>query len=376
MLAERAARSIPAPRAEAALRVALAASNVRARYALTSKAGGDVVWSPNGTRLLMTSPGVRPDAWARIYTPGSSAAPVSMPGPSIRGASGWDANGRSCRHRRRPAGGLRRPHRPRHPPVPGPGVARGAHPERQPGRDHRRPGRRPCVSTWRPVARSSAFHPHYTAGANCFALSPNGRYVAQCDAPSFTGSSAPAALDVWSTTTGQLVRSVPTPTLIGSVAFSPDGTRFVYTITSPVLSAAASLATKTKATGVPGTFVYDTVGHGGPVITFPGGATAAVFGPSVKYPTIVYATLSDHIAHVYQFASGRNIPLTGAGGRDRHAARRRQRRLRAHRWTGRRHPDLRLEQRRHAAGDAGRPRRASDRRELRRRRRVRGVKLR
>ena len=81
------------------------------------------------------------------------------------------------------------------------------------------------LATRRMVA---SFHPRYTAAVTCFALSPDGRYVAQCDAKTLTGADPPAELDIWSTATGRLVRSIPTPSLIAAVAFSPTSNRVAF----------------------------------------------------------------------------------------------------------------------------------------------------
>ena len=60
------------------------------------------------------------------------------------------------------------------------------------------------ISTRKLVA---SFHPAYTSAVTCFALSPNGRYAAQCDAKSIDDLDSPGAVDIWSTATGRLVRS-------------------------------------------------------------------------------------------------------------------------------------------------------------------------
>ena len=66
----------------------------------------------------------------------------------------------------------------------------------------------------------------------CFAWAPNGSVIAQCDIKSSTLGDAPGSLDLWNASTGKLLRSDRSQRFIGSVAFSPDGQKYVYTTTT------------------------------------------------------------------------------------------------------------------------------------------------
>jgi WD40 repeat protein len=317
LLSVRAADVNPSAQTESALRASLAQSQVRARYPLVARdAAGDVIWSPDGRRLLVTSPGVGGNSWARIYAPGSSAPSVSMPGPSDHGSSGWDAAG----NRVVIGGGtpaiydavtghlISR--------IPGSAIHAALTPDgtRVVTVDIKSIGHVFDLATGRSLG---TFTPHYRAGSNCFALSPNGRYVAQCEGSSFTAGpgNTPAEVDIWDAANGQLIRSVHTDQLISSVAFSPDSARFVFTLAETLTNQAHATPQEViRAEGAPGTFVYDTTGSGPPVKTFPGAASAASFGPYAKEQSVAWTTVADNIGHVYQFFTGREIPLSGATG--------------------------------------------------------------
>ena len=157
----------------------------------------------------------------------------------------------------------------------------------------------------------TSFHPAYTSAVTCFALSPNGRYVAQCDAKSITDPESPAELDIWSAATGRLVRSIHTPTLIATVAFSPTSKRFAFCYAT-VAGANAPVQSLLKVAGQPGTFVYDVAGDGPAVEQFPGGGSTVAWGPNRIHQMLVWATTSDATGHVYQFYTRREFDLTGA----------------------------------------------------------------
>ncbi len=317
LLAARAARVEASSESETTLRQALAASNVRARYELPSPGyAGDVLPSPDGRLLLLTGPASQSAAWARVYVPGSRRPLFSVPGPATSGVSGWSANGR----RFVIGGGAAAAYDARsgHVVFRVPTIALNAALTGDGGRlvttDLHSVGHVYEIATARQVA---TFRPRYRGGVTCFALSPDGRYVAQCDALTLSGTtSTPSEVDVWSTRDGRLVRRVTSAQLIGSVAFSADSRRFVFTTSSRAPAGRRARAAAFAFEAAPGTLVYDVTGGGGPVITFQGAASAASFspsfGPSPSDESLAYATISDDIVHLYDFYSGRNYPLPGA----------------------------------------------------------------
>ncbi len=187
LLANQSAHVVP-NQGRGVLETALAESELRYRYKL-AQAGrpGDVLWNPTGNRVLITSPTTSGTPKAEIYEPGSAAKPLSLPGPTDRGASGWDAAGNRVL-----IGGD-------HPAVYDALTGSADRPRARAGRlraalspdgsdvvftDDGAIGHVYDLATRRMVA---SFHPRYTAAVSCFALSPNGRYVAQCDGKAFTG---------------------------------------------------------------------------------------------------------------------------------------------------------------------------------------------
>ncbi len=280
-----------------ALRQALEQSRERIRYQLNTAPprAGDAVWSPDGTRLLVTSPGL--GGWARIYPAGSATPSVALAGgaaPSSQDQSGWDGRGD-----RVIIGGADTAVYDGH---------SGALIRRLPVRsldaalttdgalavtvDTQSIGRVFDVATGRQLA---AFHPRFTGGLTCFALSPDDAVAAQCDTQNLSSLTAGSALDLWNIRTGKLIRSTPSA-LISSVAFGPGGTRYVF----------GTLAAKG-----PATFVYETA-TGRRLMSFTGAASAVAFSPSVATPEVAYATTGDDEGHIYQFFSGRTISLAGA----------------------------------------------------------------
>ncbi len=163
------------------------------------------------------------------------------------------------------------------------------------------------VASGRQIA---SFTPRYRGSATCLALSPDGEVVAQCDLKTLNFGNSPGALDTWDARTGRLLHSIQSAGVIGTVAFSPHGSRYVFTTTGSIAGPGASGTALARNEGQPGTFVYDTI-SGRRVIAFPGAASAAVFSPVAQYPTVAYATI-DAVGHIYEFLSGVNLPLTGA----------------------------------------------------------------
>ena len=302
LLAVQAARKAPSSTTEEALREALAGSHLRARFAFQNPVGPpNAIWSPDGTRLLVTSPAVS----AKIYQPGTSSPAISL--PARRGGPG-----RLGRHGNRVLiGGT-------HPAVYD--AVTGHLVARIPGNaihvalsrdgtlaattDVNSVGHVFDVATGRLLA---SFHPVYQGGVTCFAWAPDDSVIAQCDAKSTRNSDAPGSLDIWNPRTGRVVRSDRSQHFIDSVAFSPDGRQYVYTTTNTAPS--PSIAALARASGAPGTFVYDTR-TGAKVLAFAGSASAATFSPVGG--ELAYATLGDDLGHVYHFASGLDQPLVGA----------------------------------------------------------------
>jgi WD40 repeat protein len=312
LLADRSAHVVP-NQGRGMLETALSQSNLRYRYDLVdADRPGDVVWNPAGDRVLITSPTTTGTPRAEIYEPGSAAKPVSLPGPTDHNSSGWDASGnRVLIGGNHPAvydantGGLIAQ-------VPGPAIHAALSPDGTEvvSTDDGSVGHVYDISTRRLVA---SFHPRYTAAVTCFALSPDGRYAAQCDAKSLAGADPPAELDIWSTATGRLVRSIHTPSLIAAVAFNPTSNQVAFSYATGA-GGRSSLQALLKVAGQPGTFVYNVTGAGPPVIDFPGGGSTVAWGPNPVDQILVWATTSDATGHIYQFYNGDEFALTGATG--------------------------------------------------------------
>jgi WD40 repeat protein len=293
------------------LETALSQSNLRYRYNLVqADRPGDVLWNPAGDRVLITSPTTNGTPRAEIYQPGSATKPVSLPGPTDHDSGGWDASGNRVL-----IGG-------NHPAVydastgtliarvPGPALRAALSPDgtKVVSTDDDSVGHVYDVATGRSVA---SFRPRYTAAVTCFALSPDGRYAAQCDAKSFTTPDPPAELDIWNTATGRLVRSIHTPSLIAAVAFNPTSNRVAFSYATGE-GGSGSLQALLKVAGQPGTFVYNVTGAGPAVIHFPGGGSTVAWGPNPVDQILVWATTSDETGHIYQFYNGSEFDLTGA----------------------------------------------------------------
>jgi WD40 repeat protein len=303
LLAVQAAHRVPGSTTEEALRESLAVSHLRTVFRFNRSTGvPDAIWSRDGTRLLVTSPRLS----AKIYRPGTTTPPASLPPPAAAGKSVWDASGNRV-------------------------LIGGAHPAvydadtgrlvaRVPGiavhvalssdgtlaatTDLESVGHVFDVATGKPLA---SFHPSYRGGVTCLSWAPDDSVIAQCDAQSSATSTAPASLDLWDPRTGRLLHSDHSEHFIGTVAFNPDSRQYVYTTTNtPSSQSAAAIA---RASGEPGTFVYD-IRTGSRVIAFPGSASTATFSPVGT--ELAYATVGDDLGHVYNFASGLDQPLVGA----------------------------------------------------------------
>jgi WD40 repeat protein len=308
LLADRSAHVIP-DQGRGVLETALSESDLRYRYDLVqADRPGDVVWNPAGDRVLITSPTTTGTPKAEIYEPASAAKPITLPGPTDHNSSGWDGSGNRV-------------------------LIGGEHPAVYDASTGRLIARVPGTALHAALSADgtevalvnddsighvydltthkliASFHPRYTGAVSCFALSPNGRYVAQCDGKAIGSSDPPGELDIWSTATGKLVRSIHTPTLIAAVAFSPTSNRVAFCYAA---GGSGSVQALVKAAGQPGTFVYHVTGSGPPVIRFPGGGQTVAWGPNRRDQILVWATTSDDAGHVYEFFTKREFDLTGA----------------------------------------------------------------
>ncbi len=304
LLAVRAAQIAPGSTSTEDLRKALASSHVFATFSFPNATDTpDMVWSPDGTHLLIVSPGLS----ARILAPGvPSTRPITLTPPPSRQQVAWDARGD-----RVIVGG---PHAVVYTAATGqpvahlPGIAVRVALSRDGSRavttDQNGTGHVFAIPSGRPLA---SFRPTYRGGVTCLALAPDDSVVAQCEAESTVTSTAPAAVDVWDPRTGRLLRSLHRPHFVTRLTFSPDSRRFVFVTTnSPTGHSISALG---RAAGEAGTFVYDTR-NGRLLHAFPGSATAAAF--SADGNELAYATIAGDLGHVYNFTSRLDQPLSGA----------------------------------------------------------------
>jgi WD40 repeat protein len=169
------------------------------------------------------------------------------------------------------------------------------------------PQREPfCLLTGHFTTRTGTYAPPYSGGVTCFAWAPDDSVIAQCDVKTFNVANPTAELDTWDPRTGRLLHTAHSGELIGTVAFSPDSRRFVYTITASTSGRSGRALDASIAQ--PGTFVYDTR-IGAPVISFPEAASAASFSPDGS--RLAYATIGDNFGHVYEFDNGLSHVLIG-----------------------------------------------------------------
>jgi WD40 repeat protein len=304
LLAVRAAQIAPGSASTEDLRQALASSHVFATFTFPNATETpDLVWSPDGTHLLVVSPGVS----ARILAPGvPSTRPIPLTPPPSRQQVAWDARGD-----RVIVGG---PHTVVYNAATGqpiarlPGIAVRVALSRDGSRavttDESGTGHVVAVPSGRPLA---SFPPTYRGGVTCLALAPDDSVVAQCEAESTVTSTAPAAVDLWDPRTGRLLRSLHRRHFVTRLTFSPDSRRFVFVTTNSPIG--QSLSALGRAAGEAGTFVYDTR-SGRLLHAFPGSATAAAF--SADGNELAYATIAGDLGHVYNFTSRLDQPLSGA----------------------------------------------------------------
>ncbi len=304
LLAVRAAQIAPGSTSTEDLRQALASSHVFATFNFPgATTAPDMIWGPDGTRLLVVSPGLS----ARIVTPGTpSAPPVKLPPPPSRQQAAWDGRGdRVIVGGPLPAvyaagtGGLIAR-------LPGPAVrvALSRDGSRAATTDLGGAGHVYAVPSGRLLA---SFVPGFRGGVTCLTWSPDDSVIAQCDEESTVTSTARGAVDVWDPRTGRLLQSQVRPHFVTRVVFSPDSRRYVFVTTNS--PSGRSLSALARAVGKPGTFVFDTR-TGRLIRAFPGSATAADFSPDGG--ELAYASITGDLGHVYNFASGLDQPLSGA----------------------------------------------------------------
>ena len=321
ILASRAARLLPDAQSAYALRDALLHSRIRYRIPLAAPSGGDAAWSPDGSRLLLTSP----KHWTRIYAAGSTRPLLTLPGPTIAGVTHWDAHGdRLIIGGAEPAvydartGGVLR-----HLPQGTYGTALTPDGHTAVTADLHAIGHVINVQTGRELA---TFRTPGITVLTCFALSPDGRVAAVCGAPRINLSQSGTihgTLLLYDVATGRRLRAIRALSEINSVDFNANGRQVMFTQTTTVSGRAAlSPRAVAGAVGQPGTLIYGVRGSGPPLHAYPGPALAAVFGPGGSYETIAYATTGTSgltadnpggaTVHVVQLFSGRSFSLTGA----------------------------------------------------------------
>ncbi len=304
LLAVRAAQIAPGSASTEDLRQALSRSHVFQTFTFPGASESpDMLWSPDGARLLVVSPGVS----ARILTPGGAGArPITLPPPPSRQHVAWDGRGD-----RVIVGGSR-----------GGVYAAGTGQiiTRLPGVAVRvalsHDGSRAVTTDEGSVGHVFAipsgrllatFTPTFRGGVTCLAWAPNDSVIAQCEAESTVTSTSRGAVDVWDPSTGRLLQSHRRPHFVTRVAFSPDSRRFVFVTTNS--ASGRSISALGRAVSTPGTFLYETR-TGRLIRAFPGSATAAAF--SADGNELAYATIAGDLGHVYNFTSGLDQPLSGA----------------------------------------------------------------
>lgn len=283
LLATKAAEVVPGANTEEALRAALLQSHVLRRFTYKAPDAGDVDWSPDGNRLLITHYGTA----AKVYEAGDPRTPpVAIERSAGPHESGWDRAG----NRVVIGGGHPGVFDPRNGRLihnlPGPALyaAISADGSRVATVDAAFVAHVFEVSTGHQISSFKLPSGHESL---CFAMSPDGRLVAECDNASDT-----SRLDVWNAGTGNAVYSIAERAELSSVEFSPDGSRLAFTLL-------LEQANPTQ----PGVFVLRAA-TGRVESSFPGSSRAAAFGPSDEF---VYATSGDDLGHEYFFRSHATI---------------------------------------------------------------------
>ena len=277
----RASRGARRPRRHLRARAgAVAPAADRSRLAAATEP--DALWSPDGNAAARHEP----RALARGSTGRARrAARWRCRRRRLRGVVAWDASGDRVLVGGATPGGLRRRHRPadradarRRASC---GRSRATAPRRD-DRPRRGIGQVYVVATGRQMA---SFTPELHGGVTCFAWAPDGsrdRAMRRAVERRLDRARHRRRLEREHRRAAARQRDARP---IGTVAFSPDSSRYVYTTTgtappSTGKSVSQQLSAEERAAGEPGTFVDETR-SGAQVIAFAGSASAAVFGPGI-----------------------------------------------------------------------------------------------
>ncbi|MFL5822332.1 MAG: toll/interleukin-1 receptor domain-containing protein [Solirubrobacteraceae bacterium] len=298
LLAMKAAHVSPSSDTREALRQALGESHIRNRYTDTKGPIGDAVWSPDGTRLLISDENADR---AEIVRPGTNARPIVLSTPGLDTQIGWDGHGglaitggaRTSIWNGRTGALVRR--------LPTRSVAAALSPDGRTAATADQAGLLHLwsVQTGRQLAARAPAKGHTTS---CLLWSPDGSEVAECNIElslkqASTQTVVPETVTLFGAS-GRRLAAIHTPNLISDIAFSPNSRRMAISV----------IVGNEKAAGVR---VIDPH-NGRQVLSFPGAANAVAFSPDNSY--LAYANSRGNIGHVYTFKDGNDQPLVGSTG--------------------------------------------------------------
>jgi WD40 repeat protein len=297
LLAVHAAQVAPSSQTRESLRQALGQSHVRERYTNPNGSIGDALWSPDGTRLLISLYGANK---SEIVRPGSRAKPIVLSTPGVSSQLSWASHGKvvltgSAAPTLWNASTGARIHR-----LPIRAVLSSVSPNGRVAATADLHGMLHLwdVATGRQLAQA---RPAAAGDPGCLTWSPDGSEVAECTvrlSPTQVakGAPTPETATVFSAT-GHRLSSVVEPQVIYQVAFSPDGAKLAVATANHLTS--------------PGTLVYD-AHTGRQLLSIKGPATAVDFSPDGS--ELAYAQEQGNIAYVYSFNTGKTVPLVGNTG--------------------------------------------------------------